>query len=161
MTSSPTASSAKATQADKQVARDVRKALSKAPNFNVSNVFVKARGGAVTLSGSVPDGPQIHQAAEVANGRAGCNVGEQPSDALYERVLNLQGGAWMYSLFSAVNVAQPRASCLYILRRTEGTLPDAEPANADRRRLVAGPQDALPVVLLDQEIPQIQDAKVC
>ena len=71
MTSSPTASSAKATPADKQVARDVRKALSKAPNFNVSNVFVKARGGAVTLSGSVPDGPQIHQAAEVAKGVPG------------------------------------------------------------------------------------------
>ena len=53
------------------VARDVRKAFAKAPNFNVSNVFVKARGGAVTLSGSVPDGPQIHQAAEVAKGVPG------------------------------------------------------------------------------------------
>jgi osmotically-inducible protein OsmY len=66
MASSPAASSGKATPADKQLARDVRKALSKAPNFNVSNVFVKARGGVVTLSGSVPDGLQIQQAAEVA-----------------------------------------------------------------------------------------------
>ena len=63
--SSPVASSGKATPADKALARDVRKALSKAPNFSVSNVFVKARGGVVTLSGSVPDGLQIQQAAEV------------------------------------------------------------------------------------------------
>ncbi|MBC8742924.1 BON domain-containing protein [Paraburkholderia sp. UCT31] len=71
MGSSPAASSGKATPADKKLARDVRKALSKAPNFNVSNVFVKARGGVVTLSGSVSDGPQIQQAAEVAKGVPG------------------------------------------------------------------------------------------
>jgi hyperosmotically inducible protein len=71
MASSPAASSGKATAADKMLARDVRKALSKAPNFNVSNVFVKARGGVVTLSGSVPDGPQIQQAADVAKGVPG------------------------------------------------------------------------------------------
>jgi osmotically-inducible protein OsmY len=71
MASSPAASSGKATPADKKLARDVRKALSKAPNFNVSNVFVKARGGVVTLSGSVSDGPQIQQAAEVAKGVSG------------------------------------------------------------------------------------------
>ncbi|SIT35609.1 Transport-associated protein [Paraburkholderia ribeironis] len=71
MASSPAASSGKATPADKKLARDVRKALSKAPNFNVSNVYVKARGGVVTLSGSVPDGPQIQQAAEVAMGVPG------------------------------------------------------------------------------------------
>jgi osmotically-inducible protein OsmY len=71
MTSSPAASSSKATPADKKLARDVRKALSKAPDFDVSNVFVKARGGVVTLSGSVPDGPQIQQAAEVTKGVPG------------------------------------------------------------------------------------------
>jgi hypothetical protein len=43
MASGPDASSNKATLADKKLARDVRKALSKAPNFNGSNVFVKAR----------------------------------------------------------------------------------------------------------------------
>jgi hyperosmotically inducible protein len=64
--SNPGAGSSSATQADKKLARDVRKALSRAPNFNVSNVFVKTRAGVVTLSGSVPDGPQIEQAAEVA-----------------------------------------------------------------------------------------------
>jgi hyperosmotically inducible periplasmic protein len=71
MASSPAASPGKATPADKTLARDVRKALSKTPNFNVSDVFVKARGGVVTLSGNVPDGPQIQQAAEVAMGVPG------------------------------------------------------------------------------------------
>lgn len=71
MASSPAAHSGKATQADKKLARDVRKALAKTQNFNVSNVFVKARGGVVTLSGSVPEGPQIQQAADVAQGVPG------------------------------------------------------------------------------------------
>jgi len=71
MASSPFASPGKATLADKKLARDVRKALSQAPNFNVSNVFVKARGGVVTLTGSVPDGLQIQQAAEAAMGVPG------------------------------------------------------------------------------------------
>jgi osmotically-inducible protein OsmY len=65
-TSASGASSGSTAQSDKKLARDVRKALSKAPHFNVSNVFVKARGGVVTLSGSVPDGAQIEQAATVA-----------------------------------------------------------------------------------------------
>ncbi|MEM5364759.1 BON domain-containing protein [Paraburkholderia azotifigens] len=69
--SSPIASSGQPMPSDKQLARDVRKALSKAPNFNVSNVFVKARGGVVTLSGSVSDGAQIQQATEVAQGVPG------------------------------------------------------------------------------------------
>ncbi|MBP0590595.1 BON domain-containing protein [Paraburkholderia sp. LEh10] len=70
MASTPAASTwkGKATPADKKLARDVRKALSKAPNFNVSNVFVRARNGAVTLSGSVVDGSQIAQATEVTKG---------------------------------------------------------------------------------------------
>jgi osmotically-inducible protein OsmY len=71
MASTLAAGSGKATPADRKLARDVRKALSKAPNFNVSNVFVKARGGMLTLSGSVPDGPQIQQATEVAKGVPG------------------------------------------------------------------------------------------
>ncbi|MBN3751736.1 BON domain-containing protein [Paraburkholderia sp. Tr-20389] len=71
MASSPAAGSAKAAPSDKQLARDVRKALSKAPHFNVSNVFVKARGGVVTLSGSVSDGAQIQQATEVTMGVPG------------------------------------------------------------------------------------------
>ena len=71
MASTPATSSKKATPADKKLGRDVRKALSKAPGFNVSNVFVKARGGAVTLSGSVPEGSQIAQAGDVAKGVPG------------------------------------------------------------------------------------------
>ena len=54
-----------------QAGSGVRKALSKAQGFDVSNVFVRARGGAVTLTGSVPDGAQIPQAEEVAKGVAG------------------------------------------------------------------------------------------
>ncbi|MEI5995678.1 BON domain-containing protein [Paraburkholderia bengalensis] len=71
MASGPVATSGTATPSDKTLARDVRKALSKAPNFSVSNVFVRARGGVVTLSGSVPDGNQIQQATEVATGVPG------------------------------------------------------------------------------------------
>jgi osmotically-inducible protein OsmY len=71
MASNPVASPAAAMPTDKTLARDVRKALSKAPNFSVSNVFVKARSGVVTLSGSVPDGAQIRQATEVTMGVPG------------------------------------------------------------------------------------------
>lgn len=56
---------------DRKLGLDVRKALSKAQGFDVSNVFVRARGGAVTLTGTVPDGSQIGQAEEVAKGVAG------------------------------------------------------------------------------------------
>jgi hyperosmotically inducible protein len=66
--SSPAAGSGSAAPSDRQLARDVRKALSKAPHFNVSNVFVKARGGVVTLSGSVSDGAQVQQATKIAQG---------------------------------------------------------------------------------------------
>lgn len=71
--SSPAANSGsgKATPADKKLARDVRKALTNARGFDVSNVYVKARAGVVTFSGSVPDGPQIRQASEVAQGVPG------------------------------------------------------------------------------------------
>ncbi|CAB3761011.1 BON domain-containing protein [Paraburkholderia solisilvae] len=52
-------------QADRALAKAVRRALGKTPGFDVSGVFVKARNGAVTLSGSVKDGSQISQAEEV------------------------------------------------------------------------------------------------
>lgn len=58
-------------KADRKLGLDVRKALSKAQGFDVSNVYVRARGGAVTLTGSVPDGAQIPQAEEVAKNVAG------------------------------------------------------------------------------------------
>jgi len=56
---------------DRKLGLDVRKALSKAQGFDVSNVFVRARGGAVVITGSVPDGAQIPQAEQVAKGVPG------------------------------------------------------------------------------------------
>jgi osmotically-inducible protein OsmY len=71
-TAAAPAANAKSTrQTDRKLGRDVRRALSRAPGFNVSNVFVRARGGAVTLTGSVPEGGQIQQAADVAKGVPG------------------------------------------------------------------------------------------
>ncbi|MGF6777415.1 BON domain-containing protein [Paraburkholderia sp. GAS334] len=67
--SAPSAKAMKKT--DRKLGLDVRRALSKAQGFDVSNVFVRARGGAVTLTGSVPDGAQIPQAEEVAKGVPG------------------------------------------------------------------------------------------
>ncbi|WP_207004003.1 BON domain-containing protein [Trinickia mobilis] len=66
------APSAKAVkQANRKLGLAVRKALAKAQGFDVSNVFVRARGGAVTLTGTVPDSSQIGQAEEVAKGVPG------------------------------------------------------------------------------------------
>lgn len=71
--SAATAKAQKSTtkKTDRKLGNDVRRALSKAQGFDVSNVFVKARGGAVVLTGTVPDGSQISQAEEVAKGVAG------------------------------------------------------------------------------------------
>ncbi|OLL28700.1 phospholipid-binding protein [Burkholderia sp. SRS-W-2-2016] len=66
-TAAASAANPKATkQADRKLGRDVRRALSRTSGFNVSNVFVRARGGAVTLTGSVPQGSMIQQAGDVA-----------------------------------------------------------------------------------------------
>ncbi|MFT4066452.1 BON domain-containing protein [Paraburkholderia sp.] len=71
-TAAAPAANAKSTrQADRKLGRDVRRALAKTSGFNVSNVFVRARGGAVTLTGSVPQGAMIQQAADVAKGVPG------------------------------------------------------------------------------------------
>jgi hyperosmotically inducible protein len=56
---------------DRKLGLDVRKALSKTQGFDVSHVYVRARGGVVTLSGTVPDGSQIDQAGQVAKGVSG------------------------------------------------------------------------------------------
>jgi osmotically-inducible protein OsmY len=60
-----TTSSKAASTADKDLAKAVRRALGKAQGFDVSGVFVRARGGAVTLSGTVRNGDQIRQAEQV------------------------------------------------------------------------------------------------
>jgi hyperosmotically inducible periplasmic protein len=68
----PTKSQKSATKKeDRKLGYSVRRALSKAQGFDVSNVFVRSRGGAVTLTGTVPEGGQIAQAGEVAKGVAG------------------------------------------------------------------------------------------
>ncbi|MBN3858179.1 MULTISPECIES: BON domain-containing protein [unclassified Paraburkholderia] len=59
------AHSGHATKADRALARAVRRALGKTSGFDVSGVFVRARDGAVTLSGTVRNGDQIRQAEDV------------------------------------------------------------------------------------------------
>lgn len=59
------AHSGHATKADRALGRAVRRALGKTQGFDVSGVFVRARDGAVTLSGTVRSGDQIRQAEDV------------------------------------------------------------------------------------------------
>ncbi|NIE64153.1 BON domain-containing protein [Burkholderia sp. Ax-1719] len=61
----PAAHSGHATKADRALGRAVRRALGKTQGFDVSGVFVRARDGAVTLSGTVRSGDQIRQAEDV------------------------------------------------------------------------------------------------
>ncbi|USU16941.1 BON domain-containing protein [Paraburkholderia fungorum] len=71
-TTAAPAASAKATKkANGQLGRKVRSALAKAQGIDVSNIAVRARGGAVTLTGSVPEQGQIDNAGTVAKGVAG------------------------------------------------------------------------------------------
>jgi hyperosmotically inducible protein len=75
-TDSQSAASSKATskatkKTNRKLGLDVRRALSKAQGIDISNIFVRARGGAVVLTGTVPDGAQIPQAEEVAKGVPG------------------------------------------------------------------------------------------
>ncbi|SAL13703.1 transport-associated protein [Caballeronia udeis] len=72
MAASGAAPSAKTVKkVNRKLGLDVRRALSKAQGIDVSNIFVRARGGAVVLTGTVPDGAQIPKAEEVAKGVAG------------------------------------------------------------------------------------------
>lgn len=71
---SSSAPSAKSmSKADRTLAHAVRRALAKAQGFDVSGVFVRARGGAVTLSGTVRSSDQIQQAEDVAKNVQGVN----------------------------------------------------------------------------------------
>jgi hyperosmotically inducible protein len=70
-TAAPAASAKTAKKANSQLGRKVRSAISKAQGVDVSNIAVRARGGAVTLTGSVPDQGQIDAAGEAAKGVAG------------------------------------------------------------------------------------------
>jgi hyperosmotically inducible periplasmic protein len=67
-----TATSSKAMRkTDRTLARKVRGALAKSEGISVANVVVRARSGAVTLEGTVPEEDQIGQAVQIAQGVAG------------------------------------------------------------------------------------------
>ena len=68
-TSAAPATSAK--KADRKLGYTVRKALSKTEGLDVSQINVRSHGGAVSLTGTVPDQGQIDKAGEVAQGVAG------------------------------------------------------------------------------------------
>jgi osmotically-inducible protein OsmY len=70
-TAAPAASAKASKKANSQLGRKVRAAISKTQGVDVSNISVRARGGAVTLTGSVPDQGQIDAAGEAAKGVAG------------------------------------------------------------------------------------------
>jgi len=65
----PSAKSTKA--ANRALQRTVRKALSKTKGLSVANITVRARSGAVTLEGSVPEQEQIDLATQTAQGVPG------------------------------------------------------------------------------------------
>lgn len=67
-TMAPAASSKKV---DRKLGYTVRKALSKTQGIDVSNITVRSRSGAVTLTGTVPNQGQIDKAGQVAQGVAG------------------------------------------------------------------------------------------
>ncbi|WP_051481545.1 BON domain-containing protein [Paraburkholderia nodosa] len=69
------ASSAKAVRkADHTLEKAVRKALGKDKAVDVTNVNVRARNGAVTLLGSVPEQGQVDAATRVAQGVTGVSM---------------------------------------------------------------------------------------
>ena len=69
----PAAAAAKksAHHADRLLAKDVRKAITKSNDVDPSRMTVLARSGKVTLSGSVPEESQIQLAEQHAKGVAG------------------------------------------------------------------------------------------
>jgi len=71
MSAAPAANSKAAKAENRALGKKVRAALAKAQGLDVSNINVRARGGAVTLTGTAPDNNQIEQAGQVAKGVAG------------------------------------------------------------------------------------------
>jgi|SRR4051794_23095360 osmotically-inducible protein OsmY len=68
-TAAPTAKQTKT--ANRALQRKVRSALSKTKGVSVAHITVRARGGDVTLEGSVPEQSQIELATQAAQGVAG------------------------------------------------------------------------------------------
>jgi hyperosmotically inducible protein len=58
-------------KANRALGRKVRGALAKAQGVDVSGISVRARSGAVTLMGTVPDQSQVDKATAAAQGVAG------------------------------------------------------------------------------------------
>jgi osmotically-inducible protein OsmY len=74
MTQAPTAAptTSNSTKAgNRQLEKDVRRALSKTKGIDVSGITVLAKGGAVTLVGKVPDSGQAELATQAAKRVAG------------------------------------------------------------------------------------------
>ena len=67
----PASSAGTSKKANSQLGRKVRGALAKTQGLDVSSIDVRARGGAITLTGTAPDNDQIQKAGEVAKGVAG------------------------------------------------------------------------------------------
>lgn len=68
----PAATTAKqAKAADRALGRKVRSALSKTKGLSVANITVRARSGAITLAGTVPEQGQVDIATQAAQGVAG------------------------------------------------------------------------------------------
>jgi osmotically-inducible protein OsmY len=67
--SAPTAKQARA--ANRALSRKVRGVLARTKGLSVSNITVRARDGAITLAGSVPEQAQIDLATNAAQGVPG------------------------------------------------------------------------------------------
>ncbi|WP_175966779.1 BON domain-containing protein [Burkholderia sp. BCC0322] len=69
--SAPKAAAKTAKKANRKLGYAVRKAISKEPGVNVSNLVVRSKGGAITLEGTMPAQDQIDKAEEAAKGVKG------------------------------------------------------------------------------------------
>ncbi len=71
-TDAGSAPSAKAVRAaNRKLAKNVRTAMAKAKGIDMTHLFVYAKGGVVTLSGSVPKSNQVDRAGEIAKSVTG------------------------------------------------------------------------------------------
>ncbi len=66
MAPAATASAPSSKEANRQLARDVRRALVKSKTVETSNIYVRARGGVIRLTGFVPESPMIQAATDAA-----------------------------------------------------------------------------------------------
>ena len=57
--------------ADRALAKAVKRALTKSKEIDASNIYVRARSGAIRLSGFVPQNDQIQMATDTTKGVSG------------------------------------------------------------------------------------------